>query len=145
MQRNFGPLKLQVDDWRAMQLSTAAAKLRIYQAFIEEETGFPKHLARKVHELYFHPVYEEFQARTMWSLSNAFTSQGAGADSAIQSHSEAGGISAGGPTFVTLNKPVGVRSPESCRQLCHFSDLGIQRDRPTATDRGRQQTKGGVS
>jgi hypothetical protein len=25
-----------------MQLSTAAAKLLIYQAFIEEETGFPK-------------------------------------------------------------------------------------------------------
>jgi hypothetical protein len=25
-----------------MQLSTAAAKLLIYQAFIEEETGFPQ-------------------------------------------------------------------------------------------------------
>ena len=74
MQRNFGPLKQQVDDWRAMQLSTAAAKLLIYQAFIEEETGFPKHLARRVHELYFQPLHEEFQARTMWSLSNAFTS-----------------------------------------------------------------------
>ena len=44
MQRNFGPSKQQVDDWRAMQLSTAAAKLLIYQAFIEEGTGFPKHL-----------------------------------------------------------------------------------------------------
>ncbi len=74
MQRNFGPLKQQVDEWRAMQLSTAAAKLLIYQAFIEEESGFPKHLARRVHDLYFQPVYEEFQARTMWSLSNAFTS-----------------------------------------------------------------------
>jgi hypothetical protein len=74
MQRNFGPLKEQVEEWRAMQLSTAAAKLLIYQAFIEEETGFPKHLARRVHELYFRPVHDEFQARTMWSLSNAFTS-----------------------------------------------------------------------
>jgi len=74
MQRNFGPSKQQVDDWRAMQLSTAAAKLLIYQAFIEEETGFPKHLAGRVHELYFQPVHEEFLARTMWSLSNAFTS-----------------------------------------------------------------------
>jgi hypothetical protein len=37
-------------------------------------TGFPKHLARRVHDLYFQPVHEEFQARTMWSLSNAFTS-----------------------------------------------------------------------
>jgi hypothetical protein len=57
-----------------MQLSTAAAKLLIYQAFVEEETGFPKHLARRVHDLYFQPVHEEFQPRTMWSLSNAFTS-----------------------------------------------------------------------
>ena len=74
MQRNFGPLKQQVEEWRTMQLSTAAAKLLIYQAFIEEETGFPKHLARRVHDLYFQPVHEEFQPRTMWSLSNAFTS-----------------------------------------------------------------------
>jgi len=27
-----------------------------------------------VHELYFNPENEEFQPRTMWSLSNAFTS-----------------------------------------------------------------------
>ena len=74
MQRNFGPLKQQVEDWRAMQLSTASAKLLIYQAFIEDETGFPKHLARRVHDVYFQPVHEEFQARTMWSLSNVFTS-----------------------------------------------------------------------
>jgi hypothetical protein len=74
MQRNFGPLKQQVEEWQALQLSVASAKLLIYQAFIEDELGFPKHLARRVHELYFQPVHEEFQARTMWSLSNAFTS-----------------------------------------------------------------------
>ena len=74
MQRNLRPLKQQVEQWRAMQLSTAAAKLLIYQAFIEEESGFPKHLARRVHKLYFQPVHQEFQPRTMWSLSNAFTS-----------------------------------------------------------------------
>jgi len=74
MQRNFGPLKQRVEEWQAMQLSTASAKLLIYQAFIEDELGFPKHLARRVHELYFQPVHQEFQARTMWSLSNAFTS-----------------------------------------------------------------------
>jgi hypothetical protein len=27
-----------------------------------------------VHDLYFNPKYEEFQPRTLWSLSNAFTS-----------------------------------------------------------------------
>jgi hypothetical protein len=74
MQRNFGPLKQQVEQWRALQMSTAAAKLLIYQAFIEDDSGFPKHLARRVHDLYFQPVHEEFQPRTMWSLSNAFTS-----------------------------------------------------------------------
>ena len=68
MQRNFGPLKQQVDEWRAMQLSTAAAKLLIYQAFIEEESGFPKHLARRVHDLYFQPVHEEFQPRATFAL-----------------------------------------------------------------------------
>jgi hypothetical protein len=31
-------LKQQVEEWRTTQLSTAAAKLLIYQAFIEEET-----------------------------------------------------------------------------------------------------------
>ena len=74
MQRNFEPMRQQVESWRAQQMSTAAAKLLIYQAFIEAESGFPKHLARRVHDLYFQPVHEEFQPRTMWSLSNAFTS-----------------------------------------------------------------------
>ena len=34
----------------------------------------PKHLARQVHDLYFEPRYDEFRPRSMWSLSNAFTS-----------------------------------------------------------------------
>jgi len=29
---------------------------------------------RTVHDLYFEPKYEEFRSRTIWSLSNAFTS-----------------------------------------------------------------------
>ena len=62
IQRNFGPLKQQVEEWQALQLSTASAKLLIYQAFIEDELGFPKHLACRVHDLYFQPVHEEFQA-----------------------------------------------------------------------------------
>jgi hypothetical protein len=32
------------------------------------------HLGRTVHDLYFKPKYDEFQSRTLWSLSNAFTS-----------------------------------------------------------------------
>jgi hypothetical protein len=99
------------------QLSTASAKLLIYQAFIEEESGFPKHLAQRVHDLYFQPVHEEFQPRTMWSLSNAF--EGTGANASVQSDGETGRVSAGGRTFVNLNSIVGVRSrrsaPRSCR------------------------------
>ena len=74
MQRNFQLMREQVERWRAQQLSTEAAKLTIYRAFIEDETGFPKHLARRVHDLYFGPQHDEFEPRTMWSLSNAFTS-----------------------------------------------------------------------
>ena len=50
------------------------AKLTIYRAFIEGDLEVPKHLARRVHDLYFTPQHEEFESRTMWSLSNAFTS-----------------------------------------------------------------------
>jgi hypothetical protein len=74
MQRNFEPMRQQVERWCAQQLTTAAAKLIIYRAFVEDELEAPKHLARRVHELYFNPSQEEFQPRTMWSLSNAFTS-----------------------------------------------------------------------
>ena len=74
MQRNFEPMRRQVESWRAQQLSTAAAKLTIYRAFIEGDLEIPRHLARRVHELYFTPQYPEFESRTMWSLSNAFTS-----------------------------------------------------------------------
>lgn len=41
---------------------------------MEGELDDPKHLTRNVHDLYFEPQYEEFRSRTIWSLSNAFTS-----------------------------------------------------------------------
>jgi hypothetical protein len=74
MQRNFDPTRQQVERWRAQQLSGEVARLTIYRAFIEGELEVPKHLARRVHDLYFDPQHEEFAPRTMWSLSNAFTS-----------------------------------------------------------------------
>ena len=40
----------------------------------EGKLEVPNHLARTVLELYFEPKYEEFRPRTIWSLSNAFTS-----------------------------------------------------------------------
>ena len=74
MQRNFEPMRRQVEAWRGQQLASVTARLIIYRAFIEVELDAPKHLARRVHELYFAPQHEDFQPRTMWSLSNAFTS-----------------------------------------------------------------------
>jgi hypothetical protein len=74
MQRNFEPMQKQVESWRQFQLTDAAAKLIIYNAFIEDALEAPKHLARHVNDLYFEPKYDEFRERTFWSLSNAFTS-----------------------------------------------------------------------
>lgn len=73
MQRNFKPMVEGVERWRNSQLSDVAARLVIYQAFIEGELEVPRHLARPVHDLYFNPQHEEFAPRNMWSLSNAFT------------------------------------------------------------------------
>jgi hypothetical protein len=74
MQRNFEPMRKQVEAWQKSELSDVTAKVVIYEAFVEGRLEAPKHLARAVYELYFEPKYEEFQPRTIWSLSNAFTS-----------------------------------------------------------------------
>ena len=71
MQRNFEPMRKQVE---MSELSTVTARMIIYQAFIESELEVPRHLARRVHDLYFSPQFAEFEPRTVWSLSNAFTS-----------------------------------------------------------------------
>ncbi|MGD0466771.1 MAG: hypothetical protein ABSA54_00190 [Terriglobales bacterium] len=53
-----------------------------------------KHLARSVHDLYFEPRYEEFRPRTNLEPLECvhFGIQGAGPDSAVQGHREAGRI-----------------------------------------------------
>src|SRR5258708_1061465 len=56
------------------RITDDVAKLVIYRAFVEDGLDAPKHLAHRVHEQYFNPPFEEFAPRTMWSLSNAFTS-----------------------------------------------------------------------
>jgi hypothetical protein len=61
MQRNFEPMRKQVETWRASELTTVSAKMIIYEAFIESELEVPKHLARTVHDQYFNPpLYERF-------------------------------------------------------------------------------------
>jgi hypothetical protein len=74
MQRNFEPMRKQVEAWQRSELSDATAKVVIYEAFVESKLEVPKHLAHTVDDLYFEPKYEEFQPRTIWSLSSAFTS-----------------------------------------------------------------------
>jgi hypothetical protein len=74
MQRNFEPMRKQVEAWQKSELTDVTAKVVIYEAFVEGRLEAPKHLARTVHDLYFEPKYEEFKTRTIWSLSNAFTS-----------------------------------------------------------------------
>jgi hypothetical protein len=74
MQRNFEPLRKQVEQWREQQIADPTAKLVIYQAFVEGELEVPGSLISVVHRNYFQPQYEEFNPRTLWSLSNAFTS-----------------------------------------------------------------------
>jgi hypothetical protein len=74
MQRNLEPMRKQVEAWRQSGLTDVTAKIIIYQAFIEGELDVPKHQARRVHDCYFEPAFEEFKPRTVWSLSNAFTS-----------------------------------------------------------------------
>jgi len=74
MQRNFDPMRRQIEAWQRSELSDVTAKVVIYEAFVEGKLEAPKHLARTVHDLYFEPKYEEFRSRTIWSLSKAFTS-----------------------------------------------------------------------
>jgi hypothetical protein len=73
-QRHFQPMIAQVDAWRRHSLPDNAAKGLIYDAFVAGELRVPARLATDVHRLYFEPEYDEFADRTMWSLSNAFTS-----------------------------------------------------------------------
>ena len=70
MQRSFEPMQRQVETWRASRIRDETAKLVIYREFVEA----PKHLARRVHDLYFNPTIDEFAPRTLWSLENSFTS-----------------------------------------------------------------------
>ncbi len=74
IQRNFEPMQHQVESWRRTQITDAQAKLIFYSAFVDGKLAAPRSLLSEVHRLYFEPQYPEFASRTMWSLSNAFTS-----------------------------------------------------------------------
>jgi hypothetical protein len=74
IQRNFAPLKLQIESWQKFYLSESDAKLIIYDAFRSKEMRLPIRLLGSVDRRYFRPEHGEFMEPTLWSLSNAFTS-----------------------------------------------------------------------
>lgn len=75
IQRGFDPLEKRIVAMKDFGLTDNDAKLFIYRAFLEKAVrGAPRNLMPLVHEHYFDPEYEEFRPRSLWSLSNAFTS-----------------------------------------------------------------------
>src|SRR5215472_4305149 len=74
IQGNFEPMQRQVESWRQTQISDAQTKLICYSAFVDGKLDTPRGLLPEVHRHYLEPQYPEFSPRTMWSLSNAFTS-----------------------------------------------------------------------
>jgi len=56
MQRNFEPMRKQVEAWQRSELTDVTVKVVIYEAFVEGRLEAPKHLARSVHDLYFEPL-----------------------------------------------------------------------------------------
>jgi hypothetical protein len=63
MQRNFEPMRRQVEGGRQFQLTDDRAKLIVYRAFVEAELDAPKRLVRDVHDPYLRAI-AGFEART---------------------------------------------------------------------------------
>jgi hypothetical protein len=73
IQRGWEPLIQQVKAFQERQLTVAAGKLLIYEAFIEGALECPKHIARPVHDEFFNPRHPEFGAMNLFNLGMAFT------------------------------------------------------------------------
>jgi hypothetical protein len=56
MQRNFEPMRKQLEAWQRSELTDVSAKVVIYEASVEGRLEAPKRLARSVHDLYFEPL-----------------------------------------------------------------------------------------
>jgi len=48
MQRNFEPLRKQVEGWQKKEVTDVSVKVVMYDAFVEGKLESPKYLARKV-------------------------------------------------------------------------------------------------
>lgn len=72
IQRGWKPLQEAITFKRQTLLNGVEAQALIYRAFTEQR--FPVKLLKAVHREYFvAPSYEDFRAKTVWSLENAFT------------------------------------------------------------------------
>ncbi len=58
MQRNFEPMRKQVEAWQRSELTDVTAKVVIYEAFVEGRLEAPKHLARLERRLNSAPLGE---------------------------------------------------------------------------------------
>ena len=72
LQRGWEPLREKSPSCARKILPITTAQALIYRAFTEGK--FPVRLLKSVHSHYFTPQHEEFKPRSVWSLSNAFTS-----------------------------------------------------------------------
>lgn len=67
-------MELHIEELISRDVSDREAKEIIYDAFVSRSFGLPQAMFMNVHELYFkNTAIKEFQPRTLWSLSNAFT------------------------------------------------------------------------
>lgn len=74
IQRNFEPLIHDIQSQRDLEIGVNESKALIYDAFTDRKLALPNKLLPAVHRQYFEPEIEEFKPRTLWSVSNAFTS-----------------------------------------------------------------------
>lgn len=75
IQRGFESLEWNINTMQALMLSDNDARVLIYTAFLEKAVkGLPRSLMPVVHKYYFEPSIEAFQGRSLWSISNSFTS-----------------------------------------------------------------------
>ena len=54
-----------MEAWQKSELTDVAAKVVIYEAFVEGKWEAAKHRAQTGRERYFEPKYEEFKPRTI--------------------------------------------------------------------------------
>jgi hypothetical protein len=65
MQRNFEPMRKQVEAWQRSELTDVTAKVVIYEAFVEGKLEAPKHLANTgIHIRVPHAVRSRMTLRT---------------------------------------------------------------------------------